>query len=189
MSKVNWTDQQKRAIELRGGSIALSAAAGSGKTAVLVERVIEILLDDAEPVDPSELLVVTFTNAAANEMRQKIKRAINEKIAENPFSSRLNRLKIGIESANICTMDSFCIKLLRENFHLAGVSPDFRPLDGSEEESLKKDILDMVLEELYVERGEPFRRMADILSDGRDDSSLGEFVSSLYEQAMVFPFP
>ncbi|NLX78813.1 MAG: helicase-exonuclease AddAB subunit AddA [Clostridiales bacterium] len=189
MSKVNWTDQQKRAIELRGGSIALSAAAGSGKTAVLVERVIEILLDDAEPVDPSELLVVTFTNAAANEMRQKIKRAINEKIAENPFSSRLNRLKIGIESANICTMDSFCIKLLRENFHLAGVSPDFRPLDGSEEESLKKDILDMVLEELYVERGEPFRRMADILSDGRDDSSLGEFVSRLYEQAMVFPFP
>jgi ATP-dependent helicase/nuclease subunit A len=189
MAKVVWTKHQEKAIELKGGGIALSAAAGSGKTAVLVERVIQLLLDEKDPCHPSELLVVTFTNAAAGEMRQKIKREINSRIALNPFDVRLTKLKIGIESADICTMDSFCIKLLRENFHKTDISPDFRPLDGSEETALRKETLESVIEELYMERGEAFRRMADVVTESRSDAALGEFIETLYNQAMVYPFP
>ena len=117
-----WTSQQKNAIEARGGSVLVSAAAGSGKTAVLVERVIERITDKENPTSVDRLLIVTFTKAAANEMRQRISAAIDDKLRENPSDSNLINQKMLLPSAKICTIDSFCNSLVRENFQLLDIS-------------------------------------------------------------------
>ena len=124
-----WTDDQKKAIDGRKGTILVSAAAGSGKTAVLVERVIRRICDSENPCGVENLLIVTFTKAAAAQMKEKIEAAISKKIAENPSDKRLRRQQLMLPCANICTIDSFCINLVRENFHALGISPDlFTPL-------------------------------------------------------------
>ena len=119
-SKIQWTAEQDAAINLSGGSITVSAAAGSGKTAVLVQRVLRLLSDEKTPVPPERLLIVTFTRAAASEMKIKIKTALRELAKENKAAQAA---LLNLDQAQISTMDSFCAKLIRDNFELAGVSP------------------------------------------------------------------
>lgn len=131
-----WTKQQQNAIEARNRNVLVSAAAGSGKTAVLVERVIKLITDENNPVDIDKLLIVTFTNAAAAEMRTRISGALNKILLENPADMNAARQLSLVPAAKICTIDSFCINLVRENFFELGINQDFGLLDGA-----KADIL------------------------------------------------
>ena len=129
-----WTPNQKKAIEARNMQILVSAAAGSGKTSVLTERVKRILCDTENPCSVSEILVVTFTRAAASEMRDRIFKAISEEVENNKEDADyLRRQMTLLPTADICTIDSFCAKIVRENFHLANVGADFRILDEKDE--------------------------------------------------------
>ena len=141
MSKVNWTSEQKDAIYEKGSNILVAAAAGSGKTAVLVERIINKIINDK--VDIDKLLVVTFTNAAASEMRQRVLDAIYEKLEKDPENENLQRQVTLLNKASICTIDSFCLDVVKNNFYeIENVSPNFRIADTPEIELLKQEILD-----------------------------------------------
>ena len=140
MSKVKWTNEQKDAIYEKGSNILVAAAAGSGKTAVLVERIINKIIN--EKVDIDRLLVVTFTNAAASEMRERVLDAIYEKLAENPEDENLQRQVTLLNKASICTIDSFCLEVVRNNFYeLDNLSPNFRIADTTEIELLKQEVI------------------------------------------------
>ena len=117
----NWTPQQKQAIEDRGGALLLSAAAGSGKTAVLTQRAVELIADEAAGIEADRLLIVTFTNAAAAELRQRMAAALDEKLAQTPHSTWLKRQKLLLGRASVCTVDSFCIDLLTQHFNFVFV--------------------------------------------------------------------
>ena len=146
----NWTDEQLRAIEARGGNILLSAAAGSGKTTVLVERVLRLIADDG--ADVSRMLVVTFTRAAASDMRAKLSRQLGERAATGDANCREQLLKL--DQANISTLHAFCSDFLRTNFESAGVDPAFRVLDDAMDARLRDEALDAALEEAYAAGGE-----------------------------------
>ncbi|MGN1194392.1 MAG: helicase-exonuclease AddAB subunit AddA [Acutalibacteraceae bacterium] len=187
--KRNWTEKQLDAIGSTGGSVLVSAAAGSGKTAVLVERVIRRLTDPVNPTDANRLLIVTFTRAAAGEMRQRIAAAIEELLKENPNDKNLINQQMLLPSAKICTIDSFCNSLVRENFQFLDISPDFKNADESELSLLKAQAMSDTLEELY-ERGEPdYLRLVELLFKGRDDSNLSDMIYKLYLDSMSYPFP
>ena len=151
-----WTDAQKNAIDARDCNVLVSAAAGSGKTAVLVERVIKLLTDSSAPIDADKLLIVTFTNAAAAEMKNRIMSSLNALIAENPNDTNAIRQLSLLPSAKICTIDSFCINLVRENFFNIDIQQDFRVLDDSEEQIIEQTAIDTVVEQLYEESREEF---------------------------------
>lgn len=184
-----WTESQKDAIEARGGNILVSAAAGSGKTAVLVERVTQRILDKANPVSADRFLIVTFTRAAAGEMRERIDAAIDKLIAENPADTRLVSQKMLLSAAKICTIDSFCSSLVRENFNLLDLAPDFKTADEGELAVLCAEACENVMEDLYNSKDESFRNLVELLFAGRDDSKLSESIISLYKSSMSFPFP
>ena len=206
-----WTEDQTHAIEARGGSIIVGAAAGSGKTAVLVERVIRLLTDEKDPVNADELLIVTFTKAATSEMRTRIAEALEKRLKEDPESKNLQRQKILLPSAKICTIDSFCSGLVRENFdkldlpidyrmcssrndsisgeHVS-ITPDFRILDEAEEKILKSQAVDSVVSEFYEDPSDiVFQNLSDLLSSGRDDSDLNKYILQLYNYSLAFPSP
>ena len=185
----NWTEAQKDAINARGGNILVSAAAGSGKTAVLVERVTQRILDRVNPVRADRFLIVTFTRAAAGEMRERIDAAINELIAKNPTDSWLINQKMLLSAAKICTIDSFCSSLVRENFNLLDLAPDFKTADEGELNVLSAQACDMTMEELYNRKDKSFRDLVELLFAGRDDSKLSESIVSLYKSSRSFPFP
>ena len=124
-----WTPEQQDAIEARGGTVLVSAAAGSGKTAVLVERFIRRITDPVAPVDADRMLVVTFTRAAAGEMRERILAALNARIAAEPGNAALRRQKLCLARAHISTVHGFCSDLLREFFCRVDIAPDFRVAD------------------------------------------------------------
>ena len=137
----NWTAQQKRAIELHNKNILVSAAAGSGKTAVLVERIIRMITDPDNHVDIERLVVVTFTNAAAAQMRERIGAALESMIEENPSDRNLQRQLAMIHMAQITTIDSFCLNILRNNYMNLDIDPGFRIADQGELELIKADVM------------------------------------------------
>ena len=184
-----WTLQQKNAIEARGGSVLVSAAAGSGKTAVLVERVIERITDKEKPTSVDRLLIVTFTKAAANEMKQRISAAIDEKLRESPSDANLINQKMLLPSAKICTIDSFCNSLVRENFQLLDISPDFKNADEGELNLIKNEALAVTLQEMYEKGSKDFLNLVELLFKGRDDSFLSEMIYALYNASVSYPFP
>ena len=187
--KRSWTDKQLDAIKARDGSVLVSAAAGSGKTAVLVQRVIERLTDPEKPTSADRLLIVTFTKAAAGEMRQRIAAAIDKLLKENPADSNLIAQKMLLPSAKICTIDSFCNSLVRENFQLLDISPDFKNADEGELSLIEAQAMSETLEALY-EKGEPdYLRLVELLFRGRDDSNLSDMIHKLYSDSMSYPFP
>lgn len=146
---VSWTKEQQQVIDLRNRNILVSAAAGSGKTAVLVERIIKIITDKENPVDIDRLLVVTFTNAAAAEMRERIGDAIEKALQEQPENEHLQRQLTLIHNAQITTIDSFCLYVIRNHFHEIDLEPNFRIGDEGELKLLKEDVLAKVLEKNY----------------------------------------
>ena len=168
MSKRNWTESQRWAISARNGSLLVSAAAGSGKTAVLVQRVIERLTDPERPCDADRLLIVTFTNAAAAEMKERISAAIGELLQADPANAQLQRQQILLNRAHISTIHSFCNELVRENFYKLDISPDFRISDSAEMTLLRQEAMDEVMEELYAKEDGSFQGLSDAFSFGRD---------------------
>ncbi len=186
----NWTDNQIKAIEARNMQILVSAAAGSGKTSVLTERVKRILCDTENPCSVSEILVVTFTRAAANEMRDRIFKAISEEIENNSENADyLRRQMTLLPTADICTMDSFCAKLVRENFHLAGVGADFKILDEKDEKELMKYAIKEVVNALYEENDPDFITLSEMFLNERDDVNLEEIIENLYDFSRAYPSP
>ena len=138
---MKFNKEQQYALDARG-RVLVSAAAGSGKTAVLVEKVINMICDEINPVDVDKLLVVTFTNAAAAEMKERISKRLSEKIKENPKSFHLKKQKLLLSSANISTIDSLCINLAREFFYKSGISSDFKIADQSVVKKLQNAVID-----------------------------------------------
>lgn len=189
MSNVKWTSDQQKAIDARKGTLLVSAAAGSGKTAVLVERVIQRICDSENPCGVENLLIVTFTNAAAAQMKEKIHNAIGKMIAANPADKRLRRQQLMLPCANICTIDSFCIGLVRENFHALGIAPDFALLDEGKLSILRSQAVNTVVEELHKSGSESFLTLSELISDKKDDSKLISAILKLYNLSMAYPFP
>ena len=158
---MTWTDDQRKVIELRDRNILVSAAAGSGKTAVLVERIIKIITDKEHPVDIDRLLIVTFTNAAAAEMRERIGNALENALKEQPDDEHLQRQLSLLHNAQITTIDSFCLYVIRNHFHEIDLEPNFRIGDEGELKLLKEDVLAKVLLKNYEESAPEFLAFVD----------------------------
>ncbi|MBQ2965373.1 MAG: helicase-exonuclease AddAB subunit AddA [Clostridia bacterium] len=183
-----WTDDQLKAIEGRGGSLVVSAAAGSGKTAVLVERVIRRLTDTENRCPADKLVIVTFTRAAAAQMKERIEAALEAKIAVTA-DAWLMQQQLLLQSAKICTVDSFCADIVRENFQETGISANFAVADSGEQEGYCEKALKTVLDEMYSTGGDGFILLTDILSSGASDKGLEEAVKRIHTIVSSYPFP
>lgn len=187
---VNWTTDQRHAIECCKGSVLVSAAAGSGKTAVLVERVIRRLTDKDNPCSAEDLLIVTFTRAATAQMREKIGAAILKRLSEDPTDRHLRRQYMLLPFAKICTIDSFCNDLVRENFHALGISPDYSLLDNETAVIMKNDVCEAMLERAYEEDLDGrFSELSDMMSSGSSDEDFAKLIIKMYDISTAYPFP
>jgi len=186
---VTWTPDQQRVINTRNRNLLVSAAAGSGKTAVLVERVIQMITDEKNPVDIDKLLIVTFTKAAAGEMKERILAAVEKKLAENPKNGHLQRQMFYIHHAKIMTIHSFCLQVIRENFDRLSIDPGFRIGDEGELELLKQDTVKEVLEQFYEEGGEEFYQFAESFASGKSDEVLESLILQLDRASNSNPNP
>ena len=194
MAKLNLTEQQQAAVENRGGSLLVSAAAGSGKTKVLVERLFRYVTEDHCHVD--DFLIITYTKAAAAELRSKIAAELSKRLAEAPGDRHLRSQLLRVYQADIKTVDAFCTALLRENTHLLAhegerytLTPDFRVLDENDAGLLRQRVLDRVLSRFYEELDEGGALLADTLGAGRDDSALAALVLETYEKLQSHAYP
>lgn len=186
---VSWTEEQQKVIDTRNCNILVSAAAGSGKTAVLVERIIQRITDKNNPVDIDELLIVTFTRAAAGEMKERIRQAIEKKLEENPEDEHLQRQSTLVHHALITTIDSFCSYIVKNYFHLIDLDPSFRMGDEGEMRLLQADVADAVLEEAYTEEAPSFLAFSDGFAGGKTDKKIPEMIIKLYSFSMSYPYP
>ena len=188
MAEVKWTNEQKQAIYEKGSNILVAAAAGSGKTAVLVERIINKIIN--EKIDIDRLLVVTFTNAAAAEMRERVLEAIYKKLDETPENENLQRQITLLNKASICTIDSFCLDVVRNHFYeLENISPNFRIADTTEIELLKQEVLEDIFEEKYERKEEDFTELINTYTSYRDDTPLKDLILKIYTYIQSNPFP
>ena len=179
-----WSKQQERAIKTRGKNILVAAAAGSGKTSVLVERVIQHIISG--DCDINEILVVTFTNAAAGEMRQRIAQAIAQRLPDKEKERQL----ILLNAASISTLHSFCQNIIRQNFHQIELDPKFRLANPQEIDLLKLDVLDELFEAKYdSDNNGDFLEFTDTYGNERGDDSIYDIILKLYEYAQSQPFP
>ena len=184
---MNWTKEQQDAIYKKDSNILVAAAAGSGKTAVLVERIIQKILNDG--VDIDKLLVVTFTNAAASEMRERVLEAIYKKLDEEPENENLQRQIVLLGKSNICTIHSFCLDVIKNNFFEIDLSANFRIASEEEIELLKQEVLENVFERLYDEEDEAFAKLINTYTGYRGDEPLKEIVLKIYRFMQSSPFP
>ena len=184
---MNWTKEQQDAIYKKDSNILVAAAAGSGKTAVLVERIIQKILNDG--VDIDKLLVVTFTNAAASEMRERVLEAIYKKLDEEPENENLQKQIILLGKSNICTIHSFCLDVIKNNFFEIDLSANFRIAAEEEIELLKQEVLENVFEKLYDDEDENFAKLVDTYTGYRGDEPLKEIVLKIYRFMQSAPFP
>ncbi|MBR3762562.1 MAG: helicase-exonuclease AddAB subunit AddA [Lachnospiraceae bacterium] len=186
---VTFTLDQQRVIDTRNKNILVSAAAGSGKTAVLVERIIRRIMDPKEPVDIDKMLVVTFTNAAAASMKERISNAIQARLAMEPENTHLQRQAILVHQAQITTIHSFCLYLIKNHFEAIGLTPDFTVADEASVRLLAGEIKEQVLEEAFAEANADFLYMVEFICHNGKESSLEEYMDQLYARAMSMPFP
>jgi len=187
MAEVKWTDEQLQAIKEKTKNILVSAGAGSGKTAVLVERIINKILN--EGVDIDKILIVTFTQAAASEMRERILEAIYKKIEEEPDNRNLQQQIVLLNKANISTIHSFCLNVIKNNFFEIGISPDFRIAEPAEVELLKLEVLEDLLEELYEANDDRIVKITGIYSGYRGDENLKGILLNIYNYIQSNPSP
>lgn len=184
-----WTDDQWKAIVSSGRDILVAAAAGSGKTAVLVERIIRKITAEENPIDVDRLLVVTFTNASAAEMKHRIGEALEKKLAENPGSLHLRRQLSLLNRASISTLHSFCLQVVRKYYYMIDVDPAFRIADQTEGELLGDEVLDELFEEEY-QKGDPaFFELVDRYTTDRHDLDLQYLIKRVYEFSRSHPDP
>lgn len=184
-----WTAQQNNAIHARNGNILVSAAAGSGKTAVLVERVKNLITDKTNPVNIDNLLIVTFTNAAAAEMKSRIASELQNIIRKNPGDINAQRQMSLLSCAKICTVDALCLNLVKDNFFHLGISQDFAVLDQAELNILSDTAIDTVLENYYQENDSDFLKLAELLSQPKDDSAFVSNIKKIHSYIYAQPFP
>lgn len=191
---MNFTEEQQKVISLRNRNLLVSAAAGSGKTAVLVERIISEITDESKRLDIDHILVMTFTKSAAAEMKERIEAAIYNKLKQrkelsHSMASHLKKQTILIHNANITTIDSFCTSILRNHFNKIQLDPSFRVADEGELKLLRQDVLEEVLENAYEEKSEQFFQFVEAYSTKKNDSDIEEAIFRLYDYSQSKPFP
>lgn len=186
-----WTEDQALAINTRDCNLLVAAAAGSGKTAVLVERIIKMVTDEENPVDIDKLLVVTFTEAAASEMRERIASALSKKLSENPSSRKLQMQMTLLNKASITTIHAFCLKVIKNNFHRINLDPNFRIGDNTEIQLLKQEAVEELLDEKYEKENldEGFISLVEGYSPSKDDTVIEEMILNIYSFIMSMPWP
>lgn len=185
----NWTDEQKNAINAKGRNILVSAAAGSGKTAVLVERVIKLITDKDNPVDIDKLLIVTFTNAAAAEMRSRVTKSLNALIKENPRESFYRHQLSLLPSAKICTIDSFCSNLVKEHFYDLSISQDFSTFDEAELQLLEDSVISDVLDSFFEQGDCDFISLFELFTTPDNEKPIIAVIKKLLRFIYAQPFP
>lgn len=178
-----WTKEQQKVIDQRDAEILVSAAAGSGKTAVLVERIIQKITDEEHPLDVDKLLVVTFTKAAAGEMKERIARALDLMVQEHPENAHYVKQLSLIHKAQITTIHSFCMDLIRDYFYVLGIDPNMTPGDEGQLSLLREQVMDEILEEAYAKREDGFIQLIESYSPGKNDTVIGEYIWKLYQNA------
>lgn len=186
---VKWTSEQQKVIDLRGRNILVSAAAGSGKTAVLVERIISRLTEDDPPLDVDRLLIVTYTEAAAAEMKERIGAAIEKLMEAHPGDAHLERQATLVYSAQITTIHSFCLSVIRDHFHVIGIDPGFRVAEEGELKLLRQDVMDELLESCYASGEEEFLAFTERFGTGRNDRKIEGIILKMYEYSRSYPQP
>jgi ATP-dependent helicase/nuclease subunit A len=186
-----WTDEQWSAISLGGRDMLVAAAAGSGKTAVLVERIIRRISDEWEPVDVDRLLVATFTKAASSEMKHRIREALEKELTKQPKSHHLRKQLALMGRASITTLHSFCLEVIQRYFSLIQLDPGFRIANETEVDLLRQDLLEELLEEYYAGSSpeSSFWRLVDSFSGDRSDDALMQLVQKLYDVSRSHPWP
>lgn len=189
MGGTRWTEEQLSAIETRNCNLLVAAAAGSGKTAVLVERIIRIITNEENPVDIDKLLVVTFTNAAAAEMRERIAAAISKNLEVNPNSKNLQKQLTLLNRANITTMHSFCLDVIKNNFHKIDLDPSFRIGDETEGILIKNEVIEEIFEDKYEEEDKEFTDLVEAFSSYKNDDNLKNLILDIYKFTMSGPWP
>ncbi|MFT8352336.1 helicase-exonuclease AddAB subunit AddA, partial [Clostridium saccharoperbutylacetonicum] len=189
MGETKWTNEQLSAIKTRNCNLLVAAAAGSGKTAVLVERIIKIITNEKNPVDIDKLLVVTFTNAAAAEMKERIADAISKELEKNPNSKNLQKQLTLLNRANITTMHSFCLDVIKNNFHKVNLDPSFRIGDQTEIILIKSEVIEELFEEKYDEEDQEFINLIEAFSSYKNDENLKDLVLDLHSFIMSGPWP
>ncbi|MDO4616404.1 MAG: helicase-exonuclease AddAB subunit AddA [Lachnospiraceae bacterium] len=186
---VNWTDEQRQAIDLSEQNILVSAAAGSGKTAVLVERILRIVTDPVHPVDVDRLLIVTFTRAAAAEMKDRIGKALEERLRQEPDNEHLQRQGILLHHAQISTIHGFCTYVIQNYFHRIGLDPGYRIAEDSELTMMKRDVIGELLEAEYEKGEDSFLWFIESFAPGRDDRACEDLILRLHEFSVSDPDP
>ncbi|MED4225126.1 helicase-exonuclease AddAB subunit AddA [Neobacillus cucumis] len=187
---VTWTNDQWKAIAARDRDILVAAAAGSGKTAVLVERIIQKILSTDEPIDVDQLLVVTFTSASAAEMRHRIGEALEKAIDQNPESRNLRKQLSLLNKAAISTLHSFCMEVIRKYYYLIDIDPGFRIADETEAQLIRDEVMEELFEEEYGKQdNESFFNLVDSFTNDRNDAALMDIVRSIYDFAQSNPTP
>ncbi len=187
MAEIKLTPEQQRVVDTRNCNLLVAAAAGSGKTAVLVKRIIKKVTEEGQDID--RLLIVTFTNAAAAEMRERIGAAIEETLTQNPDSAHLQRQMLLLHNAQITTIHSFCLSVIREFFHLLSLDPGFRIGDEAELSLLRSDVLEEVLEACYEKEEDAFISFVESFGSLKNDTAVKDYVLKLYGTAMSQPYP
>ena len=197
--EMKWTPEQQKVIETRNANVLVSAAAGSGKTAVLVARILSMITDLEHPVSIDELLIVTFTRAAAGEMRERIRLAIEARIEEeekqedspkkDQMLEHLRKQNTLLHHALITTIDSFCAYIVRNYFHLIDLDPSFRVGEEGELRMLQGDVAERILSEAYEQGSEEFHEFVEAFSTGRSDDGLVELIRKLYIFSTSYPYP
>lgn len=184
-----WTEEQKAVIESRNRNLLVSAAAGSGKTAVLVERIIRMITEGENPLSIDELLVMTFTKAAADEMRERVLKAVDQKLMENPDSPHLQMQAAMIPYAQITTIDSFCLGLIREHYNKLDIDPAFRVGDEGELILLRADVMKEMLEEYYEKADPLFETFVETYATGKTDRGIEDYIMQVYTFSQSNPWP
>ncbi len=184
-----WTAAQRLAIDARDGSVLVSAAAGSGKTSVLVERILSLITDPAHPVPADRFLAVTFTNAAAGGVAARLRAALEKKIAAAPNDRFLRRQNLLLRRASVSTVHAFCASLLREHASALGIPLDFTVCDGLAAASLRESALARIVTELYADEGSGLREFSDLFGRSRSDAATPEIIEKLYDFECNLAFP
>lgn len=186
---VNWTAEQTQVIESRNKNLLVSAAAGSGKTAVLVERIIRMVTDPDHAIDIDKLLVMTFTNAAAAQMRERVGAAIEQKLAETPDNEHLQIQAALVHHAQITTIDSFCLNLIRNHFNRLELDPAFKIGDEGELTLLRADVMQEMLEDYYAQDDVQFERFVETYAQGKSDAGIEDYIMQVYTFSQSNPYP
>lgn len=186
---INWTKEQKAVIESRNRNLLVSAAAGSGKTAVLVERIIRMITEGENPLDIDQLLVMTFTKAAADEMRERVLLAVDEKLKEDPENGHLQMQAAMIPYARITTIDSFCLGIIREHYNRLDIDPAFRVGDEGELLLLRGSVMERLLEDYYEAGDEEFSRFVETYATGKSDRGIEDHIMAVYNFSGSNPWP